>query len=181
MSIYLYVDNSNVFIEGKRTSAVEKGYAPNIYDAMNQRILDQGWRLDFGNLHRLVSSTIDDQIVKASLFGSRPPQNDSVWQTAKQNGFTTVIFDRNSANKEKKVDTGIITEMIKDAYTIIKPKEDKVVLVAGDSDFVPAIESLQQAGIDTYVFFWEHASMELQTVIGKNFVELNTHLTALGH
>ena len=31
MANYLYVDNSNVWIEGKRVSAVAKGYAPDIW------------------------------------------------------------------------------------------------------------------------------------------------------
>ena len=40
MAELVYVDNSNVFIEGKRVKAVESGLAMNIYDAMNNRILD---------------------------------------------------------------------------------------------------------------------------------------------
>ena len=39
MADYIYVDNSNLYIEGKRVSAVQKGLAMNIYDAMNNRIL----------------------------------------------------------------------------------------------------------------------------------------------
>ncbi len=39
MAELVYVDNSNVFIEGKRVMAVETGAAMNIYDAMNNRIL----------------------------------------------------------------------------------------------------------------------------------------------
>lgn len=102
MAIYLYVDNSNVFIEGKRVSAVTTGQAQNIYDAMNHRILDNSWRLDFGKLHKLVSTKLADTINKATLFGSRPPENDSVWKMARQNGFNPVVVDRNVANKEKR-------------------------------------------------------------------------------
>ena len=40
MAELVYVDNSNVFIEGKRAKAVASGMAMNIYDAMNNRILD---------------------------------------------------------------------------------------------------------------------------------------------
>jgi hypothetical protein len=40
MAEFVYVDNSNVFIEGQRVSAVAKGMAMNIYDAMENRVLD---------------------------------------------------------------------------------------------------------------------------------------------
>jgi hypothetical protein len=34
MADYIYVDNSNLYIEGKRVSAVENSLAMNIYDAI---------------------------------------------------------------------------------------------------------------------------------------------------
>lgn len=137
MAFYLYIDISNTFIEGKRVSAVQKGLTPNIYEMMNNKILHNPRRLDFGNLHNFISTTLNDRINKAVLFGFRPPANDSVWNMARQGGFTLVVVDRNVANREKKVDTGIITIMVKDAYTIVDKNQDTLVLVAGDSDFVP--------------------------------------------
>ena len=55
MAELVYVDNSNVFIEGKRVKAVESGLAMNIYDAMNNRILHHGYKLDFGRLHFFIA------------------------------------------------------------------------------------------------------------------------------
>ncbi|MFF5717609.1 hypothetical protein [Streptomyces buecherae] len=40
MVIFVYVDNSNVWIEGQRPSAVKKDMAATVTDAMNQRICD---------------------------------------------------------------------------------------------------------------------------------------------
>lgn len=181
MAIYLYVDNSNTFIEGKRVSAVQKGLAPNIYEAMNNRILDNSWRLDFGNLHNFISTTLNDRINKAVLFGSRPPANDSVWNMARQGGFTPVVVDRNVANREKKVDTGIITAMVKDAYTIVDKNQDTLVLVAGDSDFVPAVEALGDDGFQVHLFFWGHASQELRASVAPNFASLDAALDSIGY
>ena len=48
MALYVYVDNSNVDIEGMRISAVNKGLAASIQDAMAQKITDQTWTHDFG-------------------------------------------------------------------------------------------------------------------------------------
>jgi hypothetical protein len=46
----LYVDNSNVWIEGMHVSAVESGMAPNVWSAQTNRICDNSWKLDFGRL-----------------------------------------------------------------------------------------------------------------------------------
>ncbi len=40
MSNFLYVDNSNVWIEGMHVSAVVQGIAPDIWSALNHRICD---------------------------------------------------------------------------------------------------------------------------------------------
>ena len=55
MAEYVYVDNSNVFIEGKRVAAVQRGLAADIWQAINYGIFDNTYRLDFGKLHRFVA------------------------------------------------------------------------------------------------------------------------------
>ncbi|MBH8577448.1 hypothetical protein I8752_31675 [Nostocaceae cyanobacterium CENA369] len=103
MSNFVYVDNSNVFIEGKRVSAVRKALVANIYDAMNKNIIDNSYRLDFGKLHSFTAGSDPAKIKRAVLFGSRPPANDSLWGIAERAGFETIIVVRNAANKEKKL------------------------------------------------------------------------------
>jgi len=180
VSNFVYVDNSNVFIEGKRVSAVRKGYALNIYDAMNNRIIDNTYRLDFGKLHSFTAGSDPSKIKRAVLFGSRPPASDSLWGIAQSVGFEPIIVDRNSANKEKKVDTGMVTEMMRDAYTKMVKTEDILTLVAGDADFVPTIETLRQDDYVVEIFFWNHASQELKNACNK-FVPLDPHLDYLGY
>ena len=50
---FTYVDNSNLYLEGRRVSAVRKGLpgATTIIDAMNNRVLDMTWQIDYGRLH----------------------------------------------------------------------------------------------------------------------------------
>ena len=62
MAEFVYVDNSNVFIEGKMVSAVVRGYALNIWDALENRILDNDYRLDFGKLHTLLLAMIHPRL-----------------------------------------------------------------------------------------------------------------------
>lgn len=173
--LYIYVDNSNIFIEGKRASAVKKGFAYDIYQAIEKGIFDPAYRIDFGKLHKFVSGNGGTNIARAKLFGSRPPENDSLWKMADQAGFETVIYDRNIQNKEKKVDISIVTEILKDAYTLADKEKDTLILVAGDGDFVPAITTLVQSGYNVKVYFWGHASQELQKACTE-FISLDTHM-----
>jgi len=114
MADYIYVDNSNLYIEGRRVSAVAQGLADNIREAMNLGILDQGYTISFGKLHEFLTGNDLSKIKRVALFGSRPPPNDSIWQYAKRAGFELHLEDRNVKNKEKKIDTGIATLLTKD-------------------------------------------------------------------
>jgi NYN domain-containing protein len=140
MLTYTYVDNSNVFIEGQRVSAVAKGLAPNIYEAMNQRILDYDWNIDYGRLHELLCGD-RGTVGCARLWGS-PPPGDSFWAMVESKGWKNTVFDRNFAGKEKKVDVAIAHAITKDAYTILNKTTDELTLVAGDSDYVPVVRDL---------------------------------------
>ena len=177
MADWIYVDNSNVFIEGQRVSAVSKGMALDIYDAIDNRILDCDYRMSFGKLYTFVTGTSKSTASRAMLFGSRPPQNDAIWDMAKRAGFEVVTHDRNIANKEKKIDTGIVAALTRDAYRNAA-SDDVFTIVAGDSDYVPAIEQLRSDGFQVDVVFWEHASREIKTACSR-FVSLNPYLDNL--
>lgn len=180
MAELVYVDNSNVFIEGKRVKAVESGLAMNIYDAMNNRILDNSYKIDFGRLHHFIAGDDKANIKRCILFGSRPPPNDSLWEIARKAGFEVVVEDRNVANKEKRIDTGIVAVMTKDAYTIVDKTDDTITLVAGDGDFVPSVRQLVEDGFRVEVVFWRHASEELKDGCTK-FIELDDILNHLAY
>ena len=178
MSKFVYVDNSNVFIEGQRVAAVENGNALSIQDAISRQIFDSSYRLDFGKLYNLVASNGNSNAERAMLFGSRPPPNDSLWAVAESAGFELVIVDRNLSNKEKKIDTGIVTAMLTHAFTEADAAKDQFILVAGDSDYVPVVEALSKNGFTINIVFWDHASRELQNVC-SNFVSMNSHFEKL--
>lgn len=175
MAEFVYVDNSNVFIEGQRVSAASKGMAMNIYDAMQNGVLDFSYRLDFGKLHEFAAGNDVSQIARAMLFGSRPPKNDSLWNLAKKAGFEVVVEDRNVKNKEKRIDTGIVAAMTRDAYTKANKDKDIITLVAGDADYVPAVKQLIEDGYKVEVVFWSHAAGDLKKACSK-FVPLDKYL-----
>ena len=177
MAELVYVDNSNVFIEGQRVQAVASGMTANIFEAQKLRILDSSFKIDFGKLHNFVAGKDANQIKRCMLFGSRPPPNDSLWNIARSVGFEVHINDRNIANREKKIDAGIITNMVRDAYTIMSKECDTITLVSGDKDFVPPVKQLTEDGFNVEVVFWAHAANELRTAC--SFISLDPYLNHL--
>lgn len=180
---HIYVDNSNLYIEGRRVSAVAQKLSPNIIQATRDGIFDHAYTLSFGKLHEFLCGKDKRDIKRIALFGSRPPPNDGIWQIAKRAGFELHLEDRNFANKEKKIDTGIATLITKDAYTSDgykngNPDRELFVLVAGDSDYVPTVKALQEDGFKVEVVFWNHAARELREAANK-FISLDRYLEAL--
>ena len=174
MANLLYVDNSNVWIEGMHVAAVDSGMAPNIWSAQTNKICDTSWKLDFGKLFEFAGGS-KDEVGRAMLFGSRPPANDSLWDAARRKGFEVVTYDRNVKNREKKIDTDVVATMMQDSYERVNAKVDEMTLVAGDADYVPLIEKLKLRGIAVHVVFWEHASKDIKEAASR-FVSLNQYL-----
>lgn len=179
MANLLYVDNSNIWIEGLHVAAYKSGMAPDVWSAVKGNICDHNWKLDFGKLFAFAGGEKVD-VKKAALFGSRPPANDSIWKIAKSKGFEVIVYDRNIVNHEKKIDTDIVATMIEDSYEILTIGEDEITLVAGDSDYVPAIEKLRKRKIPVHVVFWGHAARELKDAATK-FISLDDYLNHLSH
>lgn len=177
MANLLYVDNSNVWIEGMHVAAAMNSKAPDVWTAVKEKICDYSWTLDFGRLFEFAGGE-KTEVKLAKLFGSRPPKNDSLWVAAERKGFEVIVYDRNVANHEKKIDTDIVATMIEDSYERLQIGVDEITLVAGDSDYVPAIEKLKRRNIPVHVVFWGHAARELKDVATK-FVNLDDYLQHL--
>ena len=178
MRNFLYVDNSNVWIEGMYVSAVARGLAPSLGFAHEHRRCDYDYKMDFGKLLAFAGGE-RHEVGRAVLYGSRPPANDSLWGAAKRQGFEVIVHDRNPSG-EKKVDTNIVTDIITDSYERMDLKEDEITLVSGDADFVPTIEQLRKRGFHFNVVFWDHAARELRDACTE-FTSLNKYLDHLRH
>ncbi|MFZ0804141.1 MAG: NYN domain-containing protein [Terriglobales bacterium] len=129
----LVVDNSNIFIEGQKHSAAKKGVQKQHPE--EREPCDPSWRINFGEL--LVRLAEGRDIHAAILVGSRPPQNDGVWKSAKELGFSVTVHDRDSQHREKAVDTELVaqgTETICSA-----PEPMTLVIASGDRDFIPLV------------------------------------------
>jgi len=181
MEYTLYLDNSNVFIEGQKVSAVRKRMAKYVgeKDARGKQIHDTSYRLDFGKLIQITCG-FQASVNKAKLYGSRPPTHDTVWDMAKEKGFELIIFDKSYYGKEKKVDSTIVMNMTEDVLINLDPKTDQIVLIAGDADFIPVVQRAKQKGFSVKVAFWNHASHELKQEASE-FQNLDSHLNDLSY
>lgn len=177
MGEYIYVDYSNLFIEAQRISAVYNGQAENLWEAANTRTIDTNYRIDLNQLYHFLAGVRPKDVKRAVLFGSHFAPTDYLWALAQKAGFETIIHQRNSANREKRVDASMITELLRDAYTQAD-KSDQFRLVTGDGDYIPAVERLVADGFHVEVVFWNHASKRL-TEACSHFRSMKKHLAHL--
>ncbi len=144
----IIVDNSNIWIEGMKYSASLKG----LTSVDGKEPCDFKWRIDFGNLLNKVSE--GKTIRKAILVGSRPPQNDSLWNTAKNRGFEVIVHDRNSENREKAVDTELVAQGVE---LICTTSPAVLKILSGDSDFLPLVKIAEGRGWETEMWAFPSA------------------------
>lgn len=167
---FTYVDNSNLYIEGCRVSAVRKQLpgAWSIYDAIANKVVDNQWRMNYRRLREFVCH--DSELNLTTLWGST---NETLSSMIARNGFRVVSYTKSPSGKEKKVDVAIAHAITKDAYSgAIEKGVDEITLVAGDSDFIPVVDDLVGDGHIVHVVFWSHASRELKELATK-FIDLN--------
>ena len=138
--VVIIVDNSNIFIEGGKYSAKQKGVFRNNEETRDPQ--DPSWRVDFGQLLNKVAN--GRGVSHAVLVGSRPPSNDSVWEAAENNGFQVTVHERSSDNKEKAVDTELVAQGTEIICTVSDPQY--IAILSGDRDFIPLVKMAQKHG-----------------------------------
>ncbi len=157
----IIVDNSNIWIEGMKYSANIKG----LKTVDGKEPCDFKWRIDFGKLLNKVAA--GKTIRKAILVGSRPPKNDSLWNTAKRRGFEVIVHDRNSENKEKSVDTELVAKGVE---LICTTPPAVLKILSGDSDFLPLVNIADGRGWETEMWAFSsayHAAGNMATSVDR--------------
>ena len=134
---------------------------------------DHRVRFDVGKLTEVIAN--GREIKGLNLYGSEPPQVDSVWQKIEQQGWKTNIKRRSHCTgKEKKVDASMNVNITEAVY---ENQPGTIVVVSGDSDFEPSIESALKRDWKVEVYSWEHAtSNDLASRTDVELVYLNRYL-----
>jgi uncharacterized LabA/DUF88 family protein len=159
----ILVDNSNIFIEGRKFSARQKGLIRQPQDQRDP--IDWSWRIDFGSLLRQVAN--GHKIIKAILVGSTPPPNDSLWKAAEMQGFDVITHKRGSfTGEEKAVDAELIARGVEIICDHGKPAILK--LLSGDRDFIPLITTAYRRDWETELWgFNASISVELSQAVSR--------------
>lgn len=165
--LHLFIDNSNVFIEGQRIARETFHYD----DQLVMR-----FRVKYGGLLEFIRQ--GRELKEAVLVGSRPPANDALWEQLKKLGVEPRVFDRSIyTGREKRVDaelTNAIRYCIED-----NPTPGTIALVAGDADYLPALERCVKKKWTIEICFWANASSELRRLPGVKFIDLATGFNSI--
>lgn len=158
--LHLFIDNSNVYIEGQRVAREAFHYD----DPLVLR-----FRISFGGLLEFIRR--ERKLEEAVLVGSRPPPNDALWQKLRTLGIDARIFDRSIyTRKEKRVDAEM-TNAIRDTLED-NPEPGTIALVAGDADYVPTLERCLKKQWTVELYFWDQAASALKQLEGVTFIDL---------
>ena len=165
--VFTFIDNSNIWIEGKRIARVQYAYDPGQVFRLR---LDYGKLLEVVREGRPVGGTV--------LVGSRPPVADSLWAKLKTMGIEPRIFSRSVHSGREK---GVDAELVNAVRDVLEdnPKPASIALVAGDGDYVSTIERCVKRGWSVELYFWSNASRALRSVAGVRFIELDQYLPTI--
>lgn len=133
--VHIFVDDQNLF-----------------WGIVNDRYGPQ-FRIDFGRL-LIESAKVPDghpRGVASAYIAGVIPDNDSFWETAKNQGFEVRRGFLGSKNRSKQDDTYLVRDL---TQTICeKEGPSTIVLVAGDADYVPPLELALERGWRVEVAF----------------------------
>jgi uncharacterized LabA/DUF88 family protein len=159
--LHLFVDNSNVLLEGRRHSEMKrKGRAK------RGPYLDDSYEIDWGKFLYLLKEKDTRTLAEVPiLYGSRPPAEDSVWNRIREDGFDAKVFDRNIRNKEKGVDMEMGMDIAERIHSVTSPAT--IIIAAGDADYIPAVSRAQSKGWFVEVWFWSNAAGDLKKAASR--------------
>ena len=170
--LYMFVDNSNVLIEGRRFAEMRRKGRSTL-----SAFKDDSYEIDWGKFLYVVKEKDTRGLAEVPiLYGSRPPAEDSVWNRIRDDGFDVKVFDRNIRNKEKGVDMEMGMDIAELLHTVKPPRV--IVIAAGDADYVPAVERAKNKGWPVEVWFWTNAAADLKSAATR-FCALDNHLEFL--
>jgi uncharacterized LabA/DUF88 family protein len=159
--IWIYVDNSNIWIGAKRLASKVKGF---------QSYKDHRVRINIGNLTDVVAKSRD--VKTGTLYGSEPPQIDSVWDKIREHKHWTVKTKKKSylTHKEKEVDAQLLVDVTEVACTTPVSERGTIVLITGDADMCPAVEKIMEYdGWKVEIYMWQDSlSSRLQKLSKTN-------------
>ena len=153
-SVFVYWDNSNIFLEAQRLAA-EREIGP----GARYRV-----RIHFENMLRLAHA--DRQMKRALAAGSVPPEMRQLWNRMEANGVEVFLFDRGDPGRgeQEMPDRVLQLRMLEDALDF-NGDPGIAVLLTGDgagyldgAGFHSTLERMQRRGWRVEILSWAHAT-----------------------
>ena len=146
--IWIFVDDSNIWIEAKKLQGKAKGFKASE---------DHRVRIDMGKLADLIAN--GRHLHEGVLYGSEPAPVDKVWKKIEQKGFRISKHKRSKVTgKEKQVDSSLVADITKTATKTPMTERGTIAVVSGDADVIPALDAvLEEDGWKIEVYMWRHA------------------------
>jgi hypothetical protein len=149
--VFIYWDNSNIFISAQQVAALIEGGAARF------RV-----RLDFQNLLELARA--GREVEHAIAVGSIPPELRHVWNRLENEGFTVQLLERGALQgREQGVDQALQTAMLRDAFDYNGDPGIAVLLTGDGSGFADGVgfhadlERMLRRGWRIEVLSWRHS------------------------
>jgi hypothetical protein len=160
--VYIFVDDSNTWTEGKKTLADQKGL-----DTKE----DCRFRLSADSMYKLFASSDrgSRNVKMAKLYGSFQA-NDATqyrdgWDTYFKAGFDVERHQRSLwTRKEKLVDQSMVADISVLSVLLQSEglaKQSTIVIASGDSDLIPAIRKALERKIKIEVWAWSRCTSHL--------------------
>lgn len=148
MSVYIFWDNSNIFIGAKYVAARQEG-----------TWAEDKVRIHFESLYDLARA--GREVSSAYSVGSVPPELRAVWDRIRELGVEVELLERGEqSGTEQGVDEALQVQMLRTLHDIDPP--ETVVLVTGDgAGFVDGVgfhadlQRMADAGWNIEVMAWE--------------------------
>uniref|UniRef100_A0A914X508 NYN domain-containing protein n=1 Tax=Plectus sambesii TaxID=2011161 RepID=A0A914X508_9BILA len=141
---WIFIDNSNLIIEGWKYYARKNKLIPGIQQ-------DSRIRLDMG---KLVGHITPEAEREAYLYGSEPPPMDTIWRAIMRQDIVVRKFQKSSRGKEKEVDGALNVDATKVATKNCE-KGGTFIFISGDRDYKYCIESVLDDGFLVQLYSWK--------------------------
>ena len=159
--VWIFADNSNIWIEAMKHASRTKGFITK---------QDHRVRIDIGLLADAVAE--GREVVQATLYGSEPPKVDTVWKKMSDKNWRVKTYTKSHiTGKEKEVDAGLVTDVTEVACDTPPHLRGTIIIISGDRDICPAVQQTltRNGGKYTWrieIHVWKHARTLLDRLEG---------------
>ncbi|CAB4388262.1 unnamed protein product [Rhizophagus irregularis] len=137
-SVYIFIDNSKLYIQGKKKVAE----CEPLYENMVQ--IDYGKLVEMGQNKRHMGAN-------PVIVGSHPPPEDTLWNSLRRLGYNVTVYDQNFLNEKKEVNLEMVRNILRTVYRNVP---GTVILFAGDGEYGPAIREALDNNWTIEIWFW---------------------------